>query len=69
MSNQLKKGDEVSWNSRNGKTHGKVVKKVTSQTEAEKHHLNASKEDVKFEVKSAKTGKTALHKPSALKKS
>lgn len=52
----VKKGDKVEWDSRNGKTHGKVVD--TKET----------KNGKRFEVESDKTGKTAVHKEDALKK-
>jgi len=47
------KGDKVEWNTPQGKTKGKITKKVG---------------DDKFEVKSDKSGKTAEHKSSALTK-
>lgn len=47
----MKQGDTVSWNTPQGKTHGKVTKKVSTD---------------KFEVKSTKSGKKAQHKQASL---
>ena len=49
----IAKGDKVEWNTPQGKTHGKVTKKVGTD---------------KYEVKSDKSGKTAQHKSDALHK-
>lgn len=49
----VKKNKKVTWNTPQGPTHGKVVKKVG---------------DDKFQVKSAKSGKTAEHKGDSLGK-
>lgn len=68
MTEKFKKGDSVEWNSRNGKTEGKVVKKLTEPTDIKGHHVNASKENPEYLVESDKTGKEAAHKPDALKK-
>lgn len=51
-----------------GKTHGKVVKKQTSQTHTKGHKVAASKDDPQYIVQSDKSGKKAAHKPGALKK-
>jgi hypothetical protein len=64
----LKAGDEVRWDTPQGETHGKVVKKVTGTAKAGGHVAKASKDDPQYEVKSAKSGKTAIHHPDALKK-
>jgi hypothetical protein len=68
MSN-VAKGDKVSWNTSQGKTHGTVAVKVTGTAKAGGHTAHASSDDPQFRVKSDKTGKTAIHKASALKKS
>jgi hypothetical protein len=64
----LKKGDEVSWETSQGKTEGKVVKTQTSDTRIKGHDVKASKSDPQLIVESEKTGKRAAHKPDALKK-
>lgn len=64
----LKVGDAVTWETPQGKTHGKVVKKETGTSKAGGHTAKASKSEPQFRVKSDKSGKEAVHKPEALKK-
>ncbi len=64
----FKKGDKVKWKSHGGEAEGKVVKKITSDTKAGGRKVKASKDDPQYEVKSEKSGGTAVHKPRALKK-
>lgn len=68
MADQLKKGDPVEWNTSQGKTTGKVTKKVTGTDKAGGHTAKASSSEPQYEVKSDKSGKTAIHKPDALAK-
>lgn len=68
MTEQLKKGDHVEWNTSQGKTEGTVEKKLTEPTDIKKHHVTASQDDPEYLVKSDKTGKEAAHKPESLKK-
>ena len=68
MSDDLSKGDHVSWNSHGSKAEGTVERKITSDTEASGRKVRASKDDPQYEVKSEKSGKTAVHKPGALHK-
>ncbi len=65
---ELKKGDHVSWQTSQGKTRGKIVRKLTEPMEIKGLHVAASSENPEYLVKSAKTGKRAAHKPSALTK-
>lgn len=69
MTEQFKKGDRVEWNTSQGKTKGTVEKKLTQPTEIKKHHVEASKQDPQYLVKSEKTGKEAAHKPDSLEHS
>ena len=64
----FKKGDRVKWNSHGGEAVGKVEKKITSETEAGGRKVKASKDEPQYLVRSDKSGGTAVHKPSALKK-
>jgi hypothetical protein len=64
----LKKGEHVTWSSPQGKIDGEVVRTVTSTTSVKGHTARATKDEPQVLVKSAKTGKTALHKPEAIKK-
>ena len=68
MTKNLKAGDHVTWDTPQGKTSGKVVKKETGTTKAGGHTAKASKSDPQYRVKSDKSGKEAVHKPGELKK-
>jgi len=68
MSDELKKGDRVEWNTSQGKTSGEVKQKLTSPTDIKRHHVNASKDNPEYLVESDKSGKEAAHKPESLKK-
>lgn len=65
---ELKKGDGVSWNTSQGRTHGTVAREVTGEAQAGGHTAKASPDEPQFEVRSAKTGRKAIHKADALKK-
>lgn len=64
----FKKGDKVKWKSHGGEAEGEVTKKITSETKAGGRKVKASKDEPQYEVKSEKSGGTAVHKPGALKK-
>jgi len=68
MSKQLKKGDDVSWDTSQGKTEGRVVKKQTSQTKIKGHTVKASAAEPQYIVESDKSRKRAAHKPEELRK-
>ena len=68
MSHAFKVGDHVRWNSEVGHITGKVTKVHTSDVEFMGRHRKASKEEPQYEVKSDKTGHSAMHKEDALKK-
>lgn len=63
---ELKKGDEVTWKSHGGEAVGKVVDKITTETEAGGRTVKASEDEPQFLVKSDKSGGEAVHKPEAL---
>ncbi len=64
----LKKGDSVKWHFSNGETHGIIIKIHTKDFVFMNRQRRASEENPQYEVMSEKTGKTAVHKASALKK-
>lgn len=64
----LKRGDNVQWETSQGKTKGKVVRKLTSPSKIKGHTVAASPDDPEYLVTSDKTGAKAAHKPGALKK-
>jgi hypothetical protein len=66
MSDDLKKGDDVTWKSHGQEVEGTVKRTITSETEASGRKVKASKDEPQYEVESDETGKTAVHKPGAL---
>jgi hypothetical protein len=68
MAQEFKEGDKVEWNTPQGKTSGKVKKKLTSRTEVGGQTVAASEDDPRYLVESEKSGKQAAHKPNALEK-
>ena len=68
MADDVKKGDHVTWNSHGSKAEGEVTKKITEETEAGGRKVKATPDEPQYEVTSDKSGKTAVHKPSALDK-
>ena len=68
MAQEFSKGDHVSWKSHGGEAEGTVQRKITEDTEAGGRTVRASEDEPQYEVKSEKSGGTAVHKPSALKK-
>ncbi len=67
-SKTLKKGDHVTWRSHGSETEGEVEEEITERTEAAGRTVDASPDDPQYQVRSEKSGRTAVHKPSALKK-
>lgn len=68
MTKSFSKGDKVTWNTSQGETTGKVVKKQVSPTKIKGHDVKASKSNPEYIVESEKSGKRAAHKPSQLQK-
>ncbi|KQS58873.1 hypothetical protein ASG36_12895 [Geodermatophilus sp. Leaf369] len=68
MSDDLKKGDDVTWKTHGTETEGTVTRKITEETEAGGRTVKASEDEPQYEVESDKSGKTAVHKPEALDK-
>lgn len=65
---ELKKGDEVTWQSHGSTAEGKVEEKITSDTETAGRQVRASEDEPQYRVRSDKSGGDAVHKRSALKK-
>ncbi|MEW2634927.1 DUF2945 domain-containing protein [Streptomyces sp. NPDC048389] len=65
---KLDRGEEVAWNSHGSTTEGTVERKITRRTKAAGRLVDASPEDPQYEVRSATSGRSAVHKPSALRK-
>jgi hypothetical protein len=66
VAEDLEKGDRVSWNSHGSRTEGTVEREITSDTEASGRTVRASEDDPQYEVRSDRSGRTAVHKPGAL---
>ena len=62
----FEKGDRVSWKSHGGEAVGEVEEEITSDTEAAGRTVRASKDNPQYRVRSEKSGRDAVHKPSAL---
>ena len=65
---EFSKGDSVEWNTSQGKTTGKVIKKVTKPVKVGDYTAKASKDNPQYEVETTKSRKTAVHKADSLKK-
>jgi hypothetical protein len=63
---KLRPGDRVAWQTSQGKTKGRVVKKQTKHTRIKGHKVAASKDNPEYIVESKKSGKRAAHKRDAL---
>jgi hypothetical protein len=62
------KGDEVTWNTSQGETHGTVVEKRTSDFTMAGQRFRPTDDDPFYVVESARTGARAAHKESALRR-
>jgi hypothetical protein len=59
MAKKFRAGDKVEWETAQGKTHGKVIRRLTSETHVEGHKVAASKENPEYLVESVRqTGGT-----------
>ncbi|MBV2354068.1 DUF2945 domain-containing protein [Streptomyces sp. J2-1] len=65
---RLAKGDEVTWKSHGSTAEGEVERRITGRTEAAGRTVDASPDDPQYEVRSEKSGRTAVHKRSALRR-
>lgn len=64
----ISNGDAVSWNTSQGTTHGKAVRKRVSEFEFDGQTFKPTKDDPYWIVQSDKSGKRAAHKESSLTK-
>lgn len=65
---EFRPGDKVKWDTPQGETRGEVVRKETAEARAGGHVAKASKEAPQYRVKSAKSGKEAIHRPEELRR-
>jgi len=68
MAEEFSVGDRVSWNTPQGRTQGRVTRKLTTRTKIGDHEVAASAEEPQYLVESEKSGARAAHKPGALRK-
>ncbi|MGW5366057.1 DUF2945 domain-containing protein [Actinopolymorpha pittospori] len=63
---EFHEGDRVRWDAGNQSSVGTIERKLTEDTEAGGRQVRASEQDPQYLVRSEKTGRTAVHRPSAL---
>ena len=68
MAESFSPGDRVSWNTPQGRTQGKVKRKLTAETQIKGTRISASEDDPRYLVESEKSGEEAAHKPEALRR-
>lgn len=66
MTAEFHTGDRVRWNTPQGSTTGRVVKKLTAPIDIKGHHVAASPDDPQYLVESESSGLQAAHHPHAL---
>jgi hypothetical protein len=66
MTEGLKVGDHVSWNSEAGRVSGVIIRVHTQQIVWKGYTHHASSEDPQYEIESDKTDHIALHRGAAL---
>ena len=65
---KLSVGDRVEWDTSQGKTTGRIKKKLTSPMKIKSHKVAASPENPEYLVRTEKSKKLAAHKPTELRK-
>ncbi|MGI5372798.1 DUF2945 domain-containing protein [Streptomyces sp. CA-251387] len=65
---QLTWGDDVTWTSPGGTTEGRGEPKITRRTKAADRILDDSREAPQYEARSARSRRSAVHEPSALRR-
>ncbi len=68
MAKELSKGDRVSWNTSQGRTQGTVEEKKTKDFRFAGQDFTASEDEPAYIVTSEKSGESAAHKGSALRR-
>ncbi|RLV54754.1 DUF2945 domain-containing protein [Aeromicrobium phragmitis] len=64
----ISQGDEVTWNTSQGRTRGRAVEKRVERFEFEGQTFNASADEPYWIVESGTTGARAAHKEGSLDK-
>ena len=68
MTQKLKVGDHVTWNSEAGHVSGRISKVHKKDVNHKGYTHHASTDNPQYEIKSDKTDHVALHKGPALKR-
>lgn len=68
MTQKLKSGDKVEWETSQGKTTGTIKKKLTAPMKIKGHKVAASEDNPEYLIESEKSGAQCAHKPETLKK-
>ena len=63
----ISKGDQVSWNTSQGRTHGRAIEKRVRLFTHDGQKFNAGEEQPYWLVESDKSGARAAHRESSLK--
>jgi hypothetical protein len=63
---EFKRGDRVEWNFRGRTVRGTVRRRLTRRTEVAGQVVAASKDDPRYVVRTEKSGRDTVRRPSAL---
>jgi len=63
----FKRGDRVVWNFRGHEVEGTVRRKLTARTEIDGRAVAATREDPRYVVRSARSGKEAIRRAESLR--
>lgn len=66
MADEFAEGDHVTWSSHGHEVAGTVEREIAEDTHASGRTVRASEDDPQYEVRSDRTGRTAVHRPDAL---
>lgn len=66
MAKELKAGDKVSWDTSQGKTHGKIVKRQMMPTRIKGHKVAASKDNPQYIGTEMSLARVIMEKPPVL---
>lgn len=67
MATEFKRGDRVEWSFRGRPVRGTVRRRLTKRTEVGGQVVAASKDDPRYVVRTEKSGKDTVRRPTALK--
>ena len=68
MSERFRRGDRVSWSFRGRTVVGTVRRRVTERTEVDGRVVAGSKDDPRYVVRSARSGKETVRRGAALRR-